>query len=261
MIMKKLTCLLLLTTALLAPAQIQHIFIGSSPDDHSGELIGRNTWKKLNYDFDFLQTEITNAAPAAAMLPATLVKTSTLTNWLATNGFVFTGSNNLGWFTNVYQFTTSAGTNALTNIMTLDGVTWTPFYFTNKILSSLATNVVCVPVVTNWIQVTNIGGTNYNVASGWATNWICTTSTYPMYSVAPVELAVLAGHTSTGAVTVAGISDASLIGHYNSFAGQTFDFGNASVLFDPVFTNLSGARFKLVVNATTNGFLFVPAAP
>ena len=100
-----------LLTCALCFGQVQYINVGTNADDHTGELIGHNTWVKLNYDFAFLdagQSNLNLAVGAATNLPLNLVYSSTLVPLLVSNSYPFTGSNFLGWFTNVYSFVSSS---------------------------------------------------------------------------------------------------------------------------------------------------------
>ena len=215
--------------AFTASAQLPLVNVGTYPGDPSGEQIGHQLFVKLNYDLSYLYNLATNQAAQIAALqaqgqPASMVQSSTTVSLLNSNPFVFTGSNYLGSFTNVFSLTCLAGTNALTNMMSVDGgISWLPYYRTNPIVQVVLTNfwtnswVYSTPYyVTNstnsaLIYTLSQLGTNFTTNSLVYTNWIS----------GPVQLAVLSGNVCTGSVNVASLADPSLEGRYYDFAGET----------------------------------------
>ena len=229
------TILILLASALLASAQPQYINVGSNADDHTGELIGHNTWLKLNYDVAYLQAEIAALQSGATLVGASnQVQTSQVLTLLATNPYVFNGSNFIGTFTNLFSlvdYAASTGTNyPLTNVMSADGgASWRAFAITNPVVFIVGTNVFTNYVVTNYLTSTNIGTNTYYI-SHLGTNWYAGTNYYTNAGFGGVEIAVLSpGLNTTGAVTVSTLSPYSMLNRGNAFPGQSFDFGGATI--------------------------------
>ena len=248
---KQLTILGACLALFAASAQVQYINTGTNVDDHTGELIGHNTWLKLNYDFSYLDAEASNNATALASYTNNpqnnMVQTSAFAPLLVSNVFVFTGSNNLGWFTNIYSFTSSVAPN-LTNMMSIDGSTWTPFAFTNPVATVVGTNFYTNDVVYNYLTTTNIG-TNTYYLSHLGTNFITNSIVFTNLIPAPIKLAVLSSGTSTGAVSVLTVSPFNLVGKYNSFSGQTLDFGGATVTGLPPGLTMSNVANSAIITA------------
>jgi hypothetical protein len=211
--MKTKLTILVLAMTLPVMAQLNLINVGATNDAGGGERIGRATWQKLNANDLFLQGLIyQQTTNLGTNLPANVVKSSSLTALYQTNPFVFTGSNFLGTYSNVWSindFGLRSGTNvAISNIMSFDGATWMAFAQTNYY-----TNAVTQYVFTNYY------GTNAYAVTNYATNAV----------YQPVQLAALSSITSTGAVTVFQQANPELYGRYNPFYGQTIDFSGATI--------------------------------
>ena len=212
--------------AFTASAQLPLVNVGTYPGDPSGEQIGHQLFVKLNYDLSYLYNLATNQAAQIAALqaqgqPASMVQSSTTVSLLNSNPFVFTGSNYLGSFTNVFSLTCLAGTNALTNMMSVDGGTsWQTYAATNPITQLVLTNTWTNQIVTNIVWVTNFLGTNYTLTS-LGTNFTTIEQIYTNWLSGPVQLAVLSDTTCTGSVNVARLADPALQGRYYDFPGQT----------------------------------------
>lgn len=204
-----------------------------------GERIGRNTWVKLNNDLLFLQGLIYQQfSNVTATLPDNLVYSSSLAAIYQTNPFVFSASNYLGSFTNVWSISDYgySGTNTakLTNIMSLNGTTWLNFaptnYYTNAITS---------------YAYTNYYGTNLYVYTNHVTNAV----------YQPIQYAVLSSITSTGAVTLYQLANPDAWGKTYRFVGDTLDFGGGT---------LAGGLTGAYTNGTfyhTNGLLMKWTTP
>ena len=240
----KLILIVLLASTIWSFAQVVPITIGATPDDGSGEKLGRGTWVKLNYDLAYMQSEIAAMQTSnPAVLPTNLVLSSTIVPLMTSNFYVFNTSNYLGNFTNLFSLADLAqagGTNyPLTNIMSTDGgATWQPYALTNPTTTTVLTNVSTNQTVTNILTrtpfySTNAGvvTTNYFNVSSLGTNFYTITNIFTNYGFGGVELAVLSsGFNTTGSVSVASITPFKLVGNYVGFAGQVVDFGNATVL-------------------------------
>lgn len=221
--MKIKLAILLCLAGLPAFGQLVLINVGTNADTGSGEMIGRNTWIHLNNNSLLVQS-LANAANSNAMadvptgrLPLNSVYTSGTRLLLDTNPFVFSSSNFIGNFTNPWAVTEPVGAGPYTNMMSVDGgSTWTRFYASNVFVQ---------------VTVTNIG-TNYVY-----TNAIAFTNYYTNTVYGPVQLAVLSGAASTGAVQVATLTNPELNGRANQFVGQTFDFTSAYVTGVPITVN------------------------
>lgn len=257
---------LLSFTVIAQPVFPVFIRTGTNSNDHTGELIGRNTWQELNYDIGLFSGAISNLSTSltASTNSSTpnLLKTSYAISEYSTNTFQFIGGSNfIGSYTNIFKFTTAGvnqGTNqVLTNNMSTDGGgTWVPYYFTNPISAVLFTNFYTNNFVTNYIVytsvpgVTNAVGTNFANLSFLSTNVVITSAIGTNYQPIPVILSVLTGIPATGAVSVVTLSDNSLSGKYNGLAGQTLDFSNVTVLNLQLIgdgrniTNVSGTNLQ-----------------
>jgi hypothetical protein len=187
---------------------------------------------------------------------------------LSSNPFVFNGTSNwLGAFTNIFSLTCVAGTNSLTNMMSVDaGASWQTYAQTNPITQIVLTNfwtnswVYSTPYyVTNStnsaiIYTLSQLGTNFTTNSLVFTNWIS----------GPVQLAVLSATTCTGSVSVVRLADPALQGRYYDFPGQTVhisqvDSNTAAIAaMTGMTTNIALAGSTLYF---TNGLLKAVSSP
>ena len=189
--MKKLLASSLLFLALLAPvsapAQITNVFIGTTPNDGTGDTLPV-AFTKLNYNNAYFAAALASNTAAIVNLASVtnLVYQSHLYPLLATNPFTFTGSNYIGQFTNVIIFNSGG-------IVSGSGGGLSPG----------------TTLITTNVMSTN-GGTTWQL-------WQPTAGA--------VQLAVLTV-AGVGAVNVNGTDHPELIGRTNSFFGQTWQFAN-----------------------------------
>lgn len=249
--------------AITASANFVPVAVGSYPGDPSGEQIGHQLFVKLNYDLAYLEGCVTNLQAQLATLQAAgqstnAVVTSTTVSLLDSNPFVFNGTSNwLGSFTNIFSLTCVAGTNSLTNMMSVDaGASWQTYAQTNPITQIVLTNfwtnswVYSTPYyVTNStnsaiIYTLSQLGTNFTTNSLVFTNWIS----------GPVQLAVLSATTCTGSVSVVRLADPSLQGRYYDFPGQTVHI--SQVDSNTTFIAALQAQIALLTNGMTTNIQF-----
>lgn len=253
--MKKILFTLLLA-AFTVSAQVQYINVGTNLDDHTGENFGHYTCVKMNYDFGYLDGEVSNVAATVAALPSlptNVVYSTTTVPLLSSNPFVFSGgSNYLGYFTNVFSFTSSSTTNT-TNVMNAGGG-WLSFAPTNPYANVSMTNIFTNSIVYNYLTTTNIGTNTYNF-SHLGTNFFVVTNVFTNVVAQGIQLAVKSSGTTTGAVAVAALSVPALTSRYIGFAGQTVDFANANVLNLSANGN-SASIAVLVPGGGTNHIVF-----
>jgi hypothetical protein len=216
---------------------------------------------KLNYDLAYLEGCVTNlqaqlAALQAASQSTNAVLTSTTVSLLDSNPFVFNGSSNyLGSFTNIFNLTCVAGTNSLTNMMSVDaGTTWQTYAQTNPITALVLTNIWTNQVVINILWVTNYLGTNYTLTS-LGTNLTTVELVYTNWISGPVQLAVLSGAACTGSVSVARLADPSLQGRYYDFPGQTVHIPQVDTNTAAIAA-LTGMTTNIQVYGPTTNILF-----
>ena len=265
---------ILLASALCVSAQTVPISTGTNANDHSGEIIGRGTWTKLNYNFAYLTNQLATLQTSNATLNAQIaaltngIQTSQTFSLLSSNFFVFNGSNYIGNFTNLFSLTDTAqryGTNvSLTNMMDA-GSGWIPYYLTNPIVASVLTNIATNQTVTNILTstpfyTTNAGivTTNYFNVSSLGTNFNYTTNVFTNYNNGGIKLAVLSpSFNTTGAVSVASVTPFSAVGRLNTFAGQTIDFSNATI--SNPFGNATLTNLAILIPGGTN-HLNIPAS-
>lgn len=261
--MKNLIAIIVLA-ALTSGAQVVPINVGNYPGDPSGEQIGHQLFVKLNYNLAYLQNQVTNlqaqlAALAAQNQVTNVVFSSSTVSLLSSNPFTFTGSNYLGQFTNIYSVQTLAGTNTLTNMMSVDGgSTWLPYAPTNPISQVVLTNWWTNQVVTNILWTTNIGGTNYTLTS-LGTNLIPHNLVYTNLLSGGVQLAVWSAGSCTGSVSVASLADPSLQGRLFTFAGEALDFGGLTTNIQFTDTAVLGGSTNTLY--FTNGILRAVTTP
>lgn len=256
-----------LAMAMSAFAQVQYINVGTNTDDHTGELIGHNTWLKLNYNFSYLSTSESNLNAIIATstnIAPNIVYSGGLTSLYSSNPFVFSGgSNYIGQFTNIFSFTAASTTN-LTNIMSIAGGAWQSFAVTNPFVGVLATNIFTNWLVYTYTTTTNIGTNTYNL-SWLGTNFVTSTNVFTNYFPSGIRLSVLSSGTTTGSVAVAALQHQELNGRYNRFSGQTFDFSGATVqgLNLGMTTNLQFTFSSQRTNTLyfTNGLLIQVTSP
>ena len=236
--MKKFLTLLTVAVALTAHSvtllPLLYFNTGTNVGDPNAERMDYFAWQKWNASTRAAETNFANLNAAISNpVPAGIVKTSTTIYELNTN-FTFTaGSNYLGAFTNIYSFYDVAAigvTNQpLTNNMSLDGgATWQPFYITNPFTSSLTTNIATNNYISSYLVSTNLG-TNTILISILTTNNFTVTNFGTNFNPAPVMISALCANTCTGIVQIATLNDFSAKGRANTFVGQTFDFGGATI--------------------------------
>jgi hypothetical protein len=228
--MKTKLILLFCIAAMSSFAQLNLINVGTNSNDGSGEVIGRNTWLKINANDVWLANQLgvnfTNCLTVATNgANAAYVQTSGLNALFLTNGYPFSSSNYFGRFTNVWQFNVSGsltGTNkSFTNYMSGDGTTWVPFAQTNLATTYLFTN-----------YLTNTFGSNIVVIY---------TNIYTNFTYTGVYLSSL-GSTATGSVSIYSLASPQLNGKLNQFKAQSFEFEKMQIV-PAIITNSGSSTF------------------
>ena len=240
--MKTILTTIILTVALAASAiNIQPLYYfatGTNVGDPTSERMDYYAWVKANASTRAAETNFAAINGVLAVWTnqssANFVKTSSTLPEFSTNFVFAAGSNYLGSFTNIFSFSASAllgGTNiVLTNNMSVDGgATWIPFYVTNPFTTTYATNYTTNIATIFSVVTTNISGTNYNLSfPTYFTNYgtYVTLTNIPI----PIKISTLIGYAATGVVSIATLDDITANGRNNTFAGQTLDFGGATIL-------------------------------